>query len=89
MPVDGSQHILSYDQANAIVERIKPKIVIPTHYLGETTTYTLSTLQPVDGWVKAQKSYKTLNGPSLSLASADVAKMDKEFIYFGHHAHKA
>ncbi len=88
MPVDGSQHILSYDQANAIVERLKPKVVIPTHYLGETTTYTLSTLTPADEWVNSQKSHKTLDGPSMKLAAADVAGMDREFMYFGHHAHK-
>ncbi len=89
LPVDGSQHILSYDQGNAIVERLKPKIVIPTHYLGETTTYTLSTLQPADEWVKSQKSFKMLDVPSLILAAADVGNMDREFMYFGHHAHKA
>ena len=77
LPVDGSQHILSFDQGNAIVERLKPKVVIPTHYLGETTTYTLSTLQPADEWVKSQKSFKMLDGPSLSLAAADVGKMDR------------
>ncbi|MGI9465034.1 MAG: MBL fold metallo-hydrolase, partial [Aestuariivirgaceae bacterium] len=86
LPVDGSQHILSYDQGNAIVERLKPKIVIPTHYLSEATTYTLSTLQPADEWVKAQKSFKMLDGASLKLASADVGKMDREFMYFGHNA---
>lgn len=89
LPVDGSQHILSYDQGNAIVERLKPKIVIPTHYLGETTTYTLSTLQPADDWVKGQKSFKMLEVPSLSLNASDVSKMDREFMYFGHHAHSA
>ncbi len=89
LPVDGSQHILSFDQGNAIVERLKPKVVIPTHYLGETTTYTLSTLQPADEWVKSQKSFKMLDGPSLSLAAADVGKMDREFMYFGHQAQKA
>jgi len=83
LPVDGSQHILSYDQGNAIVERLKPKIVIPTHYLGEATTYTLSTLQPADEWVKAQKSFKMLDGPSVKLAAGDVAGMDREFMYFG------
>lgn len=89
LPVDGSQHILSYDQANAIVDRLKPKIVIPTHYLNETTTYTLSTLQPADEWVKSQKSFKMLDGPSTKLAGSDVAKMDREFMYFGHNALKA
>ena len=89
LPVDGSQHILSYDQGNAIVARLKPKVVIPTHYLNETTTYTLSTLQPADKWVKSQKSFKMLDGPSLKLAAADVGKMDREFMYFGHNALKA
>lgn len=83
LPIDGSQHILSYDQGNAIVERLKPKIVIPTHYLGEATTYTLSTLQPADEWVKSQKSFKMLDGPSMKLAASDVAGMNGEFMYFG------
>ena len=86
LPVDGSQHILSYDQGNAIVERLKPKIVIPTHYLNETTTYTLSTLQPADEWVKSQKSFKMLDSPSLTLATGDIAGMDREFMYFGNQA---
>lgn len=86
LPVDGSEHILSYEQANALVERIQPKAVIPTHYLSESTTYTLSTLQPADAWVKDQKSFKMLENASLSLAAADVQAMDKEFLYFGHNA---
>ena len=86
LPVDGSQHILSYEQGNAIVERLKPKIIIPTHYLSETTTFTLSTLQPADEWVKGQKSFTMLDSANLSLASAEVAKMDREFMYFGHNA---
>ena len=71
---------------NTIVNRLKPKVVIPTHYLNETTTCTLSTLKNADEWVKDQKSFKMLDGPSMKLASADVAKMDREFMYFGHHA---
>ena len=89
LPVDGSQHILSYDQGNAIVERLKPKIVIPTHYLNETTTYTLSTLQTADEWVKSQKNFKMLDSASVQLAAGDVGKMDREFMYFGHNALKA
>ncbi|MEX0350093.1 MAG: MBL fold metallo-hydrolase [Paracoccaceae bacterium] len=87
LPVDGSQHILDYDQGNAIVERLKPKIIIPTHYLNETTSYTLTTLQNADDWVKSQQSYKMLDTPSLSLEAGDVAGRDREFLYFGHNAH--
>lgn len=86
LPVDGSQHILSYEQGNAIVEKLKPKVIIPTHYLNETTTYTLSTLQPADEWVKSQKSYQMLDSASLKLDAAMVSGMDREFMYFGHNA---
>ena len=89
LPVDGSMHILSYDQGNDIVERLNPNIVIPTHYLSETTSYTLTTLQSADEWVMDQGSYKMLDGPSLALNAGKVAGMQKEFLYFGNHAHTA
>ena len=86
LPVDGSMHILSYEQGNAIVERLNPSIVIPTHYLSETTSYTLTTLQSSDEWVKSQGSYKMLEGPSLELSAGELGGMQKEFLYFGNHA---
>ncbi|CAN7430999.1 MBL fold metallo-hydrolase [Aminobacter sp. LjRoot7] len=86
LPVDGSQHILSYAQADAIVDRLKPKVIIPTHYLNETTTYTLSTLQPADEWVKGKGRFKMLNSPGISLGAKDIADLDREVFYFGNHA---
>lgn len=83
LPVDGSQHILSYDMGDDIVSRLQPSVVIPTHYLNESTTYTLSTLAPADDWVKAQKSYRMLDSATLELASGDLSGMDREFLYFG------
>jgi len=83
LPVDGSQHILSYEQGNAIVERLKPKIVIPTHYLAEGTSLTLSTLQTADEWVNAQKNRRKLDNSRLVLEAGDVAGRDREFLYFG------
>jgi L-ascorbate metabolism protein UlaG (beta-lactamase superfamily) len=88
LPVDGSQHILSYDQGNGIVDRLKPKIVIPTHYLCEGAMLTLSTLQPADEWVNAQKNKRLLDIPTLKLVAKDIATMDREFHYFGSHVMK-
>lgn len=86
LPVDGSQHILSYGQGDDIVSRLKPKVIIPTHYLNETTSYTLTTLQDADEWVKSQKSYKMLESASLKLEAGEIEGMDGEFMYFGNHA---
>jgi L-ascorbate metabolism protein UlaG (beta-lactamase superfamily) len=85
LPVDGSEHILSYEQGNAIVERLQPKVVIPTHYLNEATTLTLSTLASADAWVDSQKSFTKLDTPTLRLAAAEIEGMDREFRYFGSH----
>ena len=89
LPVDGSQHILSYDMGNDIVAKLKPKVIIPTHYLNETTSYTLTTLQNADEWVKSQASFQMLDSASLSLNAGEVAGMKQEFMYFGHNAQTA
>jgi L-ascorbate metabolism protein UlaG (beta-lactamase superfamily) len=85
LPVDGSQHILSYAQADAIVERLKPKTVIPTHYLNSATTITLSTLESAEEWVTAQAEKELLTAASLELDAGEIAGMDRRFLYFGDH----
>lgn len=86
LPVDGSEHILSYEQADGIVDRLDPGIVIPTHYLNETTTYTLSTLQSADEWVDSQSSHRLLDSPQIVLHRDEVKDMSREFFYFGNEA---
>ena len=83
LPVDGSQHILSYAQGNEIVERLKPKIVIPTHYLASGVSSTLSTLQPADEWVNSQPKHRALSDPRLVLDPSAIASFDRDFHYFG------
>ncbi|MEX0320285.1 MAG: MBL fold metallo-hydrolase [Ruegeria sp.] len=86
LPIDGSQHILSYEMGNDIVAKLQPKVIIPTHYLNETTSYTLTTLQSADEWVQSQPSHKMLDSASLSLEAGEIQGMNGEFLYFGNHA---
>ena len=88
LPVDGSQHILSYEQGNDIVERLRPKIVIPTHYLCEGVSLTLTTLQSADEWVAQQKNRTDIGKSRLELNASEVKNMSKEFMYFGSNAVK-
>lgn len=83
IPVDGSEHVLSYEQVNHVIQKTNPGIVIPTHYLHEEITYTLSTLQPADKWVNQQKNKKFLQTAALSLHPSDLSKMEREVRYFG------
>ena len=88
IPVDGSQHILSYEQGDALIAALNPKTVIPTHYLCEGLSLTLTTLQTADEWVKTQKSKTYLKESSIRLNAAEVKRMKGEFLYFGSNAVK-
>jgi len=83
LPVDGSEHILSHEQGDEIVANLAPKVVIPTHYLCEGVSLTLTTLQDADKWVDSQKSKTILDSGAINLVSEEVKQMDKEFMYFG------
>ena len=83
LPVDESQHILSYEQANAVVERIKPHVVIPEHYLTKGASITLTTLGSAEEWSKMQANHTMLNSATLKLTVAKVKKMDRHVLYFG------
>ena len=83
LPVDGSEHILSFAQADAIIERLKPKIVIPTHYLVPGVSSILSTLQGIDAWVDGKQARLPVDGARLNLAADMVAACDRHIAFFG------
>ncbi len=85
LPVDASQHILSYQQADEIVERIKPHVIIPEHYLTKGASITLTTLGTAEEWTKQQKNHTMLDSPTMKLEVAEVRKMDRHVLYFGAH----
>ena len=85
LPIDGSRRILSYAQADEVVARLKPRIVIPTHYAVQGTTVALSMLRSAQEWVDAQPAKRHADGARLVLDAAALAGKDREVHYFGDH----
>jgi L-ascorbate metabolism protein UlaG (beta-lactamase superfamily) len=83
LPVDSSQHILSYEQSDEIVARIDPHVVIPEHYLTAGASITLTTLGTAEEWVKKQPNHTILDKPTIKLNPTDVRKMKRHVLYFG------
>ena len=79
---------MSYEQGDDIVKQLRPKVVIPTHYLCEGLSLTLTTLQTSDEWVATQKNKTNLKTPALDLNASEIKQMDREFLYFGSNAVK-
>ena len=83
LPVDESQHLLSYEQSDAIVDRLNPKIVIPAHYLTSGASSVLSTLGTAEEWVDRHAKVVKLTTPSLSIDQTFLADKAKHIYYFG------
>lgn len=84
VPVDGSRHILDYEQADFIVEKSKAGIAIPHHYLVPETTFITSTLVPATEWVK-RHPHTMLQSASIEISAADLEGKSGHVHYFGSH----
>jgi hypothetical protein len=65
------------------VERIKPHVVIPEHYLTKGASITLTTLGSAEEWTKQQANHTILDSATLTLSAAEVSNMDRHVLYFG------
>ncbi|MEH6580126.1 MAG: MBL fold metallo-hydrolase [Amphritea sp.] len=81
MNIDGSGHILSYAQVDSILERFKPKTVIPGHYLGPAVP--ASSLKTADEWVDQQADVVKLGAAEWVVNPATVNGKSKSVYYFG------
>ena len=88
LPLDDSLHILDYPQANSIIAKLNPRIIIPTHYLMKGISSVASTLIAPESWLKEQKSVIRHTSPQYALIPSEVAKMDKHVLYYGDNAIK-
>lgn len=84
LPVDGSKHILDYEQADSVLEKSGAKIAIPHHYLVPETTFVTSTLQPATEWTETHE-HTMLDAASIELAAADLEGKKGHVLYFGSH----
>ena len=88
LPIDQSQHLLSYAESDAIVARLQPRIVIPSHYLTSGVSSVLSTLGSADEWVNQHSAAVHLNEPTLLIDKSFLKDKSGQIYYFGN-THKS
>ena len=85
LPVDGSQHVMGYVHTEAIIERLKPRVVIPHHYYIWDVLQRQSTLQPAEDWVASRKSATKMRSAKRIYRIKDLDKLDRAVHFFGDH----
>ncbi len=84
LPVDQSRHVLSYEMDDAVIDKVRPKVVIPHHYYIRDLTVRSSTLLPADEWVEAH-THEKLSGPTQTYNAESLAGLDRVVHFFGDH----
>ena len=86
LPIDGTSHILSFDQIGEIVERVAPRIVVPEHYLVDGVSSTLAVLEDAERWVSSQRHVRRLDSGAFEVGRAELDSLEETRVwYFGHH----
>ena len=85
LPIDDSQHVMGYCSINHIIDRLKPKAIIPHHYYIWNILQRQSTMQTPDKWLGSQEHVSWIDGPTRLYDQGELAALDKNIHCFGDH----
>ncbi len=60
--VDDSNHLLSYEEVDSLIQRLEPRVVIPMHYQIPGLMADDTGLESPEGWLATQPKVKRLGG---------------------------
>ena len=86
LPVDGSQHVMSFKSTDQIIQRLKPRIVVPHHYYIWDVVQRGATLMPADDWVQA-RPHRIVGAPRQTYSPSSLADLPQPTTvdFFGDH----
>lgn len=85
LPIDGSQHVLSYASAEAIAKRLEARLIVPHHYHIWDLTMRASTLLAPDAWVNGRPGSRWLDQGAVRLSADYVKAQSGLAMCFGTH----
>lgn len=85
LPIDGSPHVLSYDQIAQVRARLKPRITVPHHYFVWNITHRASSLLPPEDWMANHPNGRFTDTGEVTLRTDEVKAESDLALCFGTH----
>ena len=79
--VDDSNHLLSYQEVDSIIDRLSPKVVIPMHYRIPGLMPCSSGLLPPDGWLATHSGVKRLERHSAVFSAQNLPDATEIWVF--------
>ena len=79
--VDDSNHLLTYEDVDSLVQRLEPKVVIPMHYQIPGLMADDTGLEPPEGWLTTQPNVKRLDGHSAEFSAQTLPSQTEIWLF--------
>lgn len=79
--VDDSCHLLTFDQADRLIEQFSPRVVVPMHYFIEGLTAETSTLKPPDAWLATHEDTLQLGSAPPEITENDLPDRQQVWVF--------
>ncbi len=79
--VDDSKHLLNYEQVDSLVERLRPRVVIPMHYAIPGLMSSDCDLLPPEGWLARQKAVRRLESDRMDFDAARLPAQTEVWLF--------
>ena len=70
--VDDSNHLLTYEQVDSLVDRLRPRVVVPMHYAIPGLHSGECELLPPEGWLHRQRTVRRLEADRLEFSPGNL-----------------
>ena len=79
--VDDSNHLLTYDQVDSLIQRVQPRVVIPMHYAIPGLHAPECELLPPEGWLERQSAVRRLETDRLDFSAGKLPAQTEVWMF--------
>lgn len=79
--VDDSNHLLTYEQVDSLVQRLQPRVVIPMHYAIPGLHSSECELLPPDGWLKRQPEVRRFQADRFEFTERNLPAQTEVWLF--------
>lgn len=79
--VDDSCHLLTYPEVDTLINLVRPRVIVPMHYLIPELMPESTTLRTIDEWLVTRSAVRHLGSHSMTLAASDLPSAPEVWVF--------
>ena len=81
LPIDDNEHILDFDQIAPLLDQVRPKVVLPTHYKIDHFSHERSSLGKIDHWLMTQDHVRKFPSSKINIKEQQLPNTTEIWVF--------